>query len=225
MIELYGIELDQLPDRREVRWLIGEEFYLSWRRKHRNVGEERVARASLGGLLLLKYANQKGKLLYEKNGRPYFENSDIDFNITHTDRYVFCAIETPEPSCDRATGLACRVGLDAEEFTRITHLRICPLAERWFTATELDRFLAQPTDDTFLRIWTHKEALVKWMGDGLKSMRSVDTTTAEAERGVVFQEYRLGNTVLVLCHRKGTAAPDEVTMLTDAIYRQKNMLV
>lgn len=213
MIELFGLDLNQLPDRRTLAKLLDEGMYASWRERHKSVRDELAARASLGGILLLQKMGCRGELLYDANGRPFFADSDFDFNITHTDGMVVGAIEMP---CHGApeSELPCRVGVDAEILSRIASVRICPLAARWFTAAEHELFLAVPTDETFLRIWTRKEALIKWLGEGLRAMRRADTVTARENYGVEFSEYRVGDTLIALCHRIGSTPPESLHMLT-----------
>ncbi len=226
MIKIYAISIDHLPERRELRALLHIPYYEVWRRRHRNIREERVARASMGGLFLLQLAGLIGDLSYEAGGRPYFTDLDIDFNISHNDQFVFCAVEYPEPIAKENPALLdtagavypfsgkCRIGIDAEDFMRITHLRICPLAHRWFSSAEFEKFLIKPTDESFLSIWSHKEALVKWLGEGLRAMRTTDTTMADTAYGVTFREYRLENSIVVLCHRLDAKTPDQFQMFT-----------
>ncbi len=222
MVELYGVYLSQLPNKLALAELIDEQFYNAWKKRYRNIRDDRIMRPSLGGLYLLQSSQARGSLLYDAKGRPFFTDSDMDFNITHTDQIVFCAVErTPSGVGARAAGTPpflfegeCRVGIDCESVSHIRHVRICPLAERWFTARELDLFLTSPTDENFLRIWTRKEALVKWLGDGLKKMRKADTTAAGAELGVCFHEYRVGDTLVTLCSHLEAQVPDKICMLS-----------
>ncbi len=222
MVELYGVYLSQLPDKLALAELIVEQYYDAWKKRYRNVRDDRIMRPSLGGLYLLQKSKPNGSLLYDKKGRPFFTDSDVDFNITHTDQMAFCAVERlPSGVGERAADAppflfegVCRVGIDCESVSHIRHVRICPLAERWFTAQELDLFLTSPTDENFLRIWTRKEALVKWLGDGLKKMRKADTTTAESEFGVCFHEYRVGDTIVTLCSHIEAKVPDKISILS-----------
>ena len=212
-----------------------QHFGVSWRERHRSA-DDRAARASLGGLSLLRCAGLSGTILYENNGRPYLEGGDVDFNITHTDQQVFCAValhgETvaaepdtlrmPYPS-QNASGARKqslfdgmpRVGIDGENLSRIATVRVCPLADRWFSERELDFFLSDPTDRTFLRIWTRKEALVKWTGVGLSGLREADTVIAESMYGVRFYEYNMGDTLLSLCTHADAIPSDTIRMLSN----------
>ena len=214
MIEILGIPLALLPDRRGLTALLDEELYTAWRERHKSVRDELFTRASLGGIFLLQQMGFRKGLKYDANNRPYVEGSRVDFSISHTDRIVVCALEAPDAESDKAE--PCRVGIDAEGLLRLSSVRICPLADRWFSEGEAELFWRDSGDEAFLRIWTKKEALVKWTGEGLSSMRSADTLTAGERFGVSFCEYRVEDTVISLCHRKGTTPPKEVRMLTHA---------
>lgn len=211
MIQLCGVNLEQLPDRSALSRCIDPVHYEAWCLRHRGMRDERAARASLGGLWLLEHCGVRGALAYDADGRPYLAHTALDFNITHTDRQIFCAVETPDGAFDTAW----RVGLDAEHCRRIRNDRIEPLARRWFTEAELAVFQKDPTNLAFLRLWTRKEALVKWTGEGIRAMRGMDTTRAESELEVRFCEYRLGDTLVTLCCRASATPPREIEMLTD----------
>ncbi len=220
MVEIYGINITQLPNRRTMLSLLGHEFNMAWRERHRSARDDRVARASLGGISLLRFAGMQGRIVYAETGRPYLDRRDIDFNVTHTTQQVFCAIERaggskmpPRDEHEQPYPTECvsdarkirlfegvnRVGIDAENLSRVASVRVCPLADRWFSEREQDIFLADPTDRNFLRIWTRKEALVKWIGTGFSDLREADTTIAESMYGIRFWEYNIDDTVLAVC--------------------------
>ena len=235
MIDIYGVYLSLLPDRRTMFGGLESGFSMSWRERHRSIRDKRASHASLAGVMLLRYAGLEGMVACDQNGRPYLEGSRVDFNITHTDRAVFCAVGHPEDfsmptpiatdadeMADGSTFLSeqhlfegvARVGLDAENLSRLATVRVFPLADRWFSENEQDVFLSDPNDQTFLQIWTRKEALVKWLGTGMAGLREADTSIAEARYGIRFREYREGDAVITLCtHAKGVIA-DRVHMLT-----------
>ena len=236
MIKLYGVKLLQLPDRRTIISALSEDLYSAWKERHKNARDEHTARASLAGILLLQFAGVEKDFFYDHNGRPGSHNSHIDFNITHTDKLVLCAVETdeadtkidenppdtpyyPEKSVHedyqkRLFPNRCRIGLDAENLGRLSSVRICPIADRWFSQNEREFFLAKPNDLTFLRIWTRKEALAKWTGEGLSGVRRADTVSAPSMYGVRFCEYRIDDTVIALCCRADTVPPEQIHMLT-----------
>lgn len=217
MIEIYGVSLSQLPSRRIMLDMLDREYSEIWHERHRSVREERTARAGIAGFLLLQFAGVHGKIEYEPNGRPYFLDSDLDFNITHTAQHTFCAIErkTDIPEDGGKHG-RCRVGLDAENLSRLSSMRICPIADRWFTEGEENLFLSNPTDSNFLRIWTKKEALVKWTGEGMAALRRTDTDEALARYHVAFHQFWVDTTLITLCCDADAKAPKEIRMLSNS---------
>ena len=208
MIRLFGAELHLLPSADRLADALNSQFLAAYHARHGERHHARAATASLAGLLLLQASGMRGKLIYDDNGRPYLADATCDFNITHTNRYVFCAVETPD-----SQGEICRVGLDAEDLSRLSGERIPKLAERWFSDAERAYFASVPKVETFLRIWTRKEALVKWIGTGLVDLSHADTLAVEAERGIRFAEYRVSETLLTLCHGENACAPQEIRML------------
>jgi 4'-phosphopantetheinyl transferase len=86
-------------------------------------------------------------------GKPYFENSDWHFSISHTKNHVFCCISREN------------VGIDAEEMDRTVDLR---LADRYLSDVEKTRLEAEPDQNAaLLRLWVLKEAYAKRNGKGL----------------------------------------------------------
>ena len=57
------------------------------------------------------------------------------------------------------------IGVDIEPLYRDTNWR--RIVRRWFTEREQDWLLAQPDQDTFLQVWTLKEAWLKATGRGI----------------------------------------------------------
>jgi len=212
MIEIFGIQLSQLPELHRIVSLLDPRFYEGWKKTHLRMREELACRASLGALLLLQMAGVKGHLCYDENRRPFLAEGGLDFSITHTVHHAFCAIEREESIGESSP----RVGIDAENFSRVSGIRICPMAARWFTKEEHEAFLVHPTEDHFLRVWTKKEALVKWTGEGLLGLQRADTLQAEQVLGVRFREYRVEDAYVALCCREGAVPPNEIRMIPDS---------
>ena len=206
MVEIYGLELAVLPTERELVRGLRPTLYEAWRAKHERVCEEHAARGSLAGLVLLEQSLPNAVLCYDESGRPYAEGADADFSITHTADYTFLAL------CRGKDGVTVRVGIDAENLSRVSRLRLSQMAERWFSTAEQARFSSDPTAETFLRIWTRKEALVKWTGQGLRGLRDADTACASEKYGVRFDEYWIGDSCIAVCLSKGVEAPAEIHM-------------
>ena len=164
---------------------------------------------SLGGMLLLRHLlggeefdRLAPTILHDKNGRPYFPDGEMDFNIAHSDDWAVCALErdVPDP----------RVGIDIQSTptTRNTD----KIAKRFFTANEYDYYSAHHDRiHAFLRVWTRKEALVKWKGVALSSnIRKLDGIRAPETELIAFDEYIIGdNYMLTLCHRRNSRAPEQ----------------
>lgn len=95
------------------------------------------------GLTILK-ESVPYSISFKANGKPYFENSNIQFNISHSGNLVICVIGK------------CAVGIDLQE--------IVPFrkgAEGVFLIQEEINFIA--TED-YLKVWSKKEATYKGFG-------------------------------------------------------------
>lgn len=84
------------------------------------------------------------------HGKPYFKESDIYFNISHTDALQAVAIGKSE------------VGVDIEKI-RDVNLKV---ASR-FTKEEYDYVMEAESSNRFFEIWTKKEAYLKFKGTGI----------------------------------------------------------
>ena len=204
MIKLYGATCG--TDISALSKEIPEEWFAVWSASHKIGKNEKNALLSLSALSLLHRSGAVGTLAYGENGRPYFCDRMCDFNITHTQNHVFCAIiEGEEPT---------RIGIDAEDLNRPDFSNLDEMVARWFGENEKSVFLASPTKETFLRLWTRKEAYVKYTGEGLKSLSKIDTVSLEADGEVCFFDYREGDILLSVCAPRGTEAPQNLIFLT-----------
>lgn len=100
----------------------------------------------------------------EKNGKPYVSQpaeARRAFNIAHTDGLVMCGIDSHSVDL---------LGVDVEKLGRRTDPG---LAQRYFSEPEIDHLAncVSETDrrNTFLKIWTLKEAFIKALGTGLQT--------------------------------------------------------
>ncbi|GAA0555825.1 4'-phosphopantetheinyl transferase family protein [Chitinophaga japonensis] len=120
------------------------------------------AQASLLGRMLLLYALQNlgyrhlslHDIRFTAYQRPYFEHTDLDFNISHSGNYVICAIAEHN-----------KIGIDIEEVKPVC----LDDFETLFSEAELLEIRRDPCleQDAFYSLWTQKEALVKAEGSGL----------------------------------------------------------
>ena len=94
-------------------------------------------------------------LIFARNddGKPYFKNSDIRFNVSHSHGYAACAVSDEGD-----------VGIDIEAST-VSPERAQKIADRYFN--ERERELVRCFPESFARIWCNKEAEAKFFGLGL----------------------------------------------------------
>ena len=200
MIKLYGAACG--TDISALSKEIPEEWLAVWSASHKIGKNEKNALLSLSALSLLHRAGAVGTLVYGENGRPYFCDRTCDFSITHTQNHVFCAIiEGEEPT---------RIGIDAEDLGRPNFSNLDEMAARWFGENEQTVFAASPTKETFLSLWTRKEAYVKYTGEGIRALSQIDTVALESDGNVRFFDYRTDDVIISVCVPIGVNAPQNI---------------
>ena len=200
MIKLYGAAYT--ADISALLKELPEQWLAVWNTSHKIGKNEKNALLSLSALSLLHRAGADGTLSYDENGRPYFCDRMCDFSITHTQNHVFYAIiEGEEPA---------RIGIDAEDLGRPNFSNLEEMASRWFGANEQKAFLASPTKETFLRIWTRKEAYSKYTGEGLRALSQIDTVILENEGRIRFFDYRVGDILISVCVPHDVDVPQNI---------------
>ena len=92
----------------------------------------------------------------DKHGKPYFVNSDLKFNLSHSGRYVVAAVSDYE------------IGIDIQKKKADKHR----IAEKNFLQGECSYINAGANDEErhqrFCEVWTLKEAYLKNIGMGLR---------------------------------------------------------
>jgi 4'-phosphopantetheinyl transferase len=92
------------------------------------------------------------------HGKPFAPAlPGLEFNLSHAGRHILLAF---------ARGQA--LGVDLEQLDR--RVSVNDIAERYFTDNEAHALRQLPPADKlsgFLRLWTHKEAVLKALGEGL----------------------------------------------------------
>ena len=97
------------------------------------------------------------EIVQNENGKPYLKSGKLFFSVTHTKNRLFIALSSES------------VGVDAEHKTRKTN---CSALMKKFTLEEQNS-LSSPTD--FLRLWTKKESVVKYMGGSIvKDLKKIE---------------------------------------------------
>lgn len=104
----------------------------------------------------------------EEHGKPYLANiENIHFNISHSGRMAMCAIDTKP------------VGVDIEKIKPYSD----NVARRIMSAEEWRAFaVAQNKEEMFYKIWTLKEAYLKYTGDGISALG--DITVYPSDDGI-----------------------------------------
>ena len=113
---------------------------------------EDKARSLAAGLLMRHVCGvtDDAQIFYGKDCKPYTKN--MKFNISHSGDYVALAVAESE------------VGVDIEKIRGYSE----KVAARCFTADELEWMGRRGTCESFFRLWTAKESLMKALGLGLK---------------------------------------------------------
>ncbi len=128
--------------------------------KRRSVLGEILARKGISKICGIPEA----EIRFERteNGKPYAVNADIRFSISHSKDIVICALSEGE------------IGADAE-LVRDIDLRIAK-----FACTDADfEYLYEIEDENernlrFFKIWTAKEAYVKYCGTGISYLKDIN---------------------------------------------------
>lgn len=109
------------------------------------------AKCLVAGLLLRRaFGSRVNEIKISNKGKPYFENNDAFFNLSHSGDMVVLAVDADE------------VGIDIEQI-RLVNKRV---AERCYTRDELDYLYSKSDLSEFYKLWTAKESLLKAIGSG-----------------------------------------------------------
>ena len=115
------------------------------------------------------------KIGAEENGKPYLVGGGAGFSVSHAGTFA------------AATVSDCEVGTDIERRRHVPE----SLAKRICTDREWEQvWRKDPSDETFLRLFSAKESIVKRSGEGVRSLAQVDTETYPV-RQKFFSEYVL----------------------------------
>lgn len=119
------------------------------------------AKSTILGRLLLAYGLKNLyqvdinnlKMNFSKDKKPFLENSSIQFNISHSNDVIVCAITSVGD-----------IGVDIE---KISDINIQDFIDQ-FSQSEYEAIISSSNvQEQFYRFWTQKEAIVKANGSGL----------------------------------------------------------
>jgi len=102
---------------------------------------------------LLKEAISDEKVKYAPNGKPYLEDENIFFSLSHSGEYAACAV------CDKP------VGIDIQQITDISKAAVT----RFCTEREKEQLGSQKDPKSYaVKLWTLKESYLKAAGCSTK---------------------------------------------------------
>ena len=116
-----------------------------------------------------------------KNGKPFLENSNTKFNLSHSGDWVVMAIAEAE------------VGIDVELIRPVNY----HIAERFFSKDEVTILNLREGKDKlnyFFDLWTLKESYLKLIGTGLTRSLSSFTVHMNSGKFVISEEGNKMNT-------------------------------
>ena len=123
------------------------------------------------------------------SGKPYFINSNWQFNISHSGEHVAVAL------CDGGA-----VGVDIET-ARVTAKKAQDLAKRFFT--EQERHTVSTNPESFCEIWSKKEATAKHLGVPLGQLLKSDKEKQGKDKfygdKLKTQSIKLQNVLVTVC--------------------------
>lgn len=122
------------------------------------------------------------KILKSKNGKPYLENSNIFYNISHKNKMVGLIISNSE------------VGLDIEYIDTESIKRQSTL-KYFFTEKERESIT---NNEELLTLWTKKESYIKLNGGMLRDAIGLDINNIN----VIYDTFKLDNYIITICKSK-----------------------
>lgn len=115
-----------------------------------------ILRALLGHYLQM--APHEGQILRDTFGKPFVNEANLQFNISHSGEVALYAFTKNK-----------KVGIDVEKIR--DDVDIQGLSHRYFTPRESELIASLPSDqrlNAFFKCWTQKEAYIKARGEGLR---------------------------------------------------------
>ncbi|MCL2253252.1 MAG: 4'-phosphopantetheinyl transferase superfamily protein [Lachnospiraceae bacterium] len=179
MIKIYVISIDSLNDKTVIEWFDLIAYEQQERLKRFRFREDYLR--SLAGEAMLRIIvgekvgvmPKKLNIIRPRGEKPFFADySGIYFNISHSGKWVICAINDDE------------IGIDIEE---IKDKEVNPSLIRKVLSAMEQEYVEKLDDEqkakAFYRFWTMKEAYIKYTGQGLRL--ELDKIEIDVERNLV----------------------------------------
>lgn len=122
------------------------------------------------------------KISESKNGKPYLENSNIFYNISHKNKMVGLIISNSE------------VGLDIE-YIDTENIKRKSTLKYFFTEKERESIT---NNEDLLTLWTKKESYIKLNGGMLRDAIELDINNTN----VIYDTFKLDNYIITICKSK-----------------------
>ena len=122
------------------------------------------------------------KILKSKNGKPYIDNSNIFYNISHKNKMVGLIISDSE------------VGLDIE-YVDTENIKRKSTLKYFFTEKERESIT---NNEELLTLWTKKESYIKLNGGMLRDAIGLDINNIN----VIYDTFKLDNYIITICKSK-----------------------
>jgi len=159
-------------------------------------------RSILGEILLIKLLNEMDidynsiSIIKNKYGKPYIENLDLFFNISHSKDFVVCAISKNE------------IGIDIEKIRETKESIINQFAND-IEKNYINELKGEYNKRAF-EIFTLKESYFKCLGTNLNNIKEIEF---ELKNNVIksnkknFQfklTYQIDDYIIAICEKRGT---------------------
>lgn len=158
-------------------------YFYEKRQKHTSADTEKLILESLEGCC--GKPQSAFRLCRNENGKPFVEGNEYYVGVTHTDKLLIVGVDAEN------------FGIDCESADR-TVQNADKIAKKHFSEKECDYIFAASdhteTNARFLEVWVKKEAYVKYLGTGIKDMKSFCSFSIEGS----FEKLNYGNNIIYI---------------------------
>ena len=123
-------------------------------------------------------------------GKPYFADSPVKFNVSHSKGYIAVAVSLGE-----------ELGVDVEA-SALPRERAVKMAERYFSVEEHKEVLNN--EKSFARLWSEKEAKAKFLGKSIGNLLSSEKISDFSEdfESLRLHRFSIDNHPITLCTKR-----------------------
>jgi 4'-phosphopantetheinyl transferase len=178
-MEIFAVKLVDADVFTEIKHKLISSLSVEQQAKYTNYKHlDNLQRSLLGELMIRKILSGKLKLdpahillKQHEKGKPYLENTDLHFNISHSGKWVIAAFSHNV------------IGIDIELIREPNY----NVAERFYSAYEIQQLNSFSDNELkklyFFDLWTLKESYLKAIGTGLT--KSLSSFTIKIESGFI----------------------------------------